>query len=176
MRTYIRSRMPGGTYFFTVILAERKHNDLLIRHIETLREACRYVQQHHPFVITAMVVLPEHLHCLWRLPKGDADYPLRWRLLKTYFSRHIPDGELVSTSRQRKQERGLWQRRYWEHLIRDDADFHHHLDYIHYNPVKHGYVAKAADWPYSSFHRWVKAGVYTPDWAAPPAIAEQTWE
>ncbi|HEY8094628.1 MAG TPA: transposase [Methylobacter sp.] len=176
MRTYIRSRLQGGIYFFTVNLAERGQNDLLLRNIDTLRQAFRYTQQRHPFVIEAIVVLPEHLHCLWRLPEGDDGFSLRWRLIKAHFSRHIVSGERVSASRQRKNERGIWQRRYWEHLIRDDIDYQRHFDYIHYNPVKHGYVAKVADWPYSSFHRCVKRGIYPPDWAAPPAIVEQSWE
>ncbi|MFA6163847.1 MAG: transposase [Methylobacter sp.] len=176
MRTYIRSRLQGGIYFFTVNLAERGQNDLLLRNIDTLREAFRHTQQRHPFVIEAIVVLPEHLHCLWRLPEGDDDFSLRWRLIKAHFSRHIVSGERVSASRQRKNERGIWQRRYWEHLIRDDIDYQRHFDYIHYNPVKHGYVAKVADWPYSSFHRCVKRGIYPPDWAAPPAIVDQSWE
>ena len=172
MRTYLRHRVLGGIYFFTVNLAERKQNDLLIRHVEILREACRYVRLRHPFIIEAMVVLPEHLHCIWTLPEGDADFPMRWRLLKAYFSRHIPTGERISASRQHKGERGIWQRRLWEHWIRDDTDFQRHIDYIHYNPVKHGYVKKAADWPYSSFHRWRKAGFYPQDWAASSDITE----
>ncbi|WP_446811026.1 REP-associated tyrosine transposase [Methylomonas sp. 2BW1-5-20] len=172
MRTYIRQRVPGGTYFFTVNLAERRNNDLLIRYVDILREACRYVRQRHPFEISAMVILPEHLHCIWRLPEGDDDFPLRWRLLKTHFSRHIPKGEHISSSRQPKGERGIWQRRYWEHLIRDDVDFQRHADYIHYNPVKHGYVERPLDWHYSSFHRWVKSGLYVPDWAAPSNLLE----
>jgi len=176
MRTYIRSHSNAGTYFFTVNLAQRKQNDLLIQHIDELRNACRYTKQHHPLVIEAMVVLPEHLHCIWRLPEGDDDYSLRWRLLKSHFSRHIALGETVSASRMRKNERGIWQRRYWEHQIRDDTDFQRHLDYIHYNPVKHGYVDKAVDWPYSSIHRWIKSGVCAKDWAATPAIIEQNWE
>ncbi|QWF72118.1 transposase [Methylomonas paludis] len=175
MRNYIRSYSKGGSYFFTVNLAQRKQNDLLIRHIDELRNACRYIQQRHPLVIEAMVVLPEHLHCIWRLPEGDDAYSLRWRLLKAHFSRHIDRGETISASRLRKNERGLWQRRYWEHQIRDDTDFQRHLDYIHYNPVKHGYVKNAADWPYSSIHRWIKLGVYTKDWAAMPATIEQNW-
>lgn len=123
-----------------------------------------------------MVVLPEHLHCIWRLPEGDDNYPMRWRLFKSHFSRHIAKGENISDSRLRKNERGIWQRRYWEHQIRDDRDFQRHLDYIHYNPVKHGHVNKANDWPYSSFHRWVRLGVYTKDWAAMPETINQNWE
>ncbi len=176
MRTYIRSHAKGGTYFFTVNLAQRKQNDLLIRHIEELRNACRYTRQRHPFTIEAMVVLPEHLHCIWLLPEDDDDYSLRWRLIKSHFSRHIAKEETISQSRLRKNERGLWQRSYWEHQIRDDTDFQRHLDYIHYNPVKHGYVDNATDWPYSSIHQWVKSGVYPRDWAAAPSTIERDWE
>ncbi|CAD6878814.1 Transposase and inactivated derivatives [Methylomonas albis] len=176
MRTYIRSYSKGGTYFFTVNLAQRKQNDLLIRHIDELRSACRYTQQRHPLIIEAMVVLPEHLHCIWRLPEGNDDYPMRWRLLKSHFSRQIQKKEFVSDSRRRKNERGVWQRRYWEHQIRDDADFQQHMDYIHYNPVKHGHVKKATDWPYSSIHRWINLGAYPEDWAAPPKVIERHWE
>ena len=176
MRTYIRSHSKGGCYFFTVNLAQRKQNDLLIRHIDELRNAFRYTKQRHPLVIEAMVVLPEHLHCLWRLPEGDDDYSLRWRLIKTYFSRRIEKSETISASRLQKKERFIWQRRYWEHQIRDDTDFQRHLDYIHYNPVKHGYVSRAVDWPYSSIHHWIKLGFYTNDWAASPATIDLDWE
>nr|WP_231879545.1 transposase [Methylomonas koyamae] len=123
MRKYIRSHLKGGTYFFTVNLAQRHQNDLLIRYIDELRNACRYTKQSHPMVIEAMVVLPEHLHCIWRLPEGGDDYPMRWRLLKSYFSRQIKKNEFVSDSRLRKNERGVWQRRYWEHQIRDETDY-----------------------------------------------------
>ena len=176
MRTYIRSHATGGTYFFTVNLAQRKNNDLLVRHIDELRYACHYTKQRHPMDIEAMVVLPEHLHCIWLLPEGDDDYPMRWRLLKSHFSRQIQKNEFVSDSRLRKNERGVWQRRYWEHQIRDETDYQRHLDYIHYNPVKHGYVDKAVDWRYSSIHRWIKLGIYTENWAALPELIEQNWE
>lgn len=166
MRTYTRARIPGATYFFTVNLAERHGNDLLTRHIDALREAFRLTKQAHPFAIEAMVVLPEHLHCLWRLPPDDNDFPMRWRLIKAYFSRMLPRGERVSASRMRKGERGIWQRRYWEHVIRDEQDLHRHIDYIHFNPVKHGHVVRAIDWPYSSFHRFLARGDYPADWAA----------
>ena len=115
MRTYIRSRSKNGVYFFTVNLAKRKQNDLLVRHIDNLRQAFQYTKQRHPMIIEAIVVLPEHLHCIWRLPEGDDDYSLRWRLIKSHFSRSIEKGERISDSRLRKTERGLWQRRYWEH-------------------------------------------------------------
>src|SRR2546423_15617184 len=124
----------------------------------------------------AEVVFPEHLHCLWRLPPGDYAFPMRWCLIKAYFTRMLPRGEASSVSRQRKGERGIWQRRYWEHVIRDEQDYQRHLDYIHYNPVKHGYVQAAKDWPYSSFHRWVAQGVYPVDWAASAEVKEWSWE
>jgi putative transposase len=166
MRTYKRIRIQGGAYFFTLTLAERRGNDLLVRHISALRAAFRRTLADHPMAIEAIVVLPDHLHCIWRLPEGDDDFPTRWRLVKSRFSRQIPVGERISESRARRGERGVWQRRYWEHLIRDEQDFRRHMDYIHYNPVKHGYVANPRDWPYSSLDRLIAQGVYEPDWAA----------
>ena len=114
----------------------------------------------------AWVVMPEHLHCIWRLPPGDDDYSTRWRLIKSRFSRAIAPTERRTKSRIAKRERGIWQRRYWEHLIRDDADLRAHIDYIHFNPVKHGYAPSAAAWPHSSFHRYVQAGLLPRDWAS----------
>ena len=166
MRTYIRENVKGGVYFFTVNLAERNNNDLLIANIEILREAFRLTKQSHPFIIDACVILPEHLHCIWRLPEGDEDFSKRWRLIKTHFSKNIPANERISNSRKRKNERGIWQRRFWEHLIKDESDYQSHLDYIHYNPVKHGYVEQAIDWPYSSFYLWVERKAYPRDWAS----------
>ncbi len=165
MRTYIRAKSKGGLYFFTVNLAERNNNDLLVANVEILRTAFRLTKQSHPFIIEACVILPEHLHCIWRLPEGDNDFSKRWRLIKTHFSKNIPTKEHISNSRKRKKERGIWQRRFWEHLIKDEKDFQNHLDYIHYNPVKHGYVQQAIDWPYSSFHLWIEREVYSRDWA-----------
>ncbi|MGH8659927.1 MAG: REP-associated tyrosine transposase [Gammaproteobacteria bacterium] len=176
MRSYKRVKIAGGAYFFTVNLAERRDNDLLIRRIADLREAFRRTRQQHPFGLDAIVVLPDHLHCLWHLPSEDDDFPTRWRLIKTRFSRAIDRGERVSRSRRRKGERGIWQRRYWEHVIRDQPDHQRHMDYIHFNPVKHGYVQSVKDWPYSSFHRWVQRGVYSVDWAASSQIIECQWE
>lgn len=166
MRTYKRIRIPGATYFFTVNLAERHGNDLLTKHVAVLREAFRVTKLAHPFTIEAMVVLPDHLHCLWQLPPEDSDFPMRWRLIKAYFSKMLARDEHVSASRVRKGERGIWQRRYWEHAIRDERDLQNHLDYIHYNPVKHGHVTRAIDWPYSSFHRFVARGAYPENWGA----------
>ncbi len=164
MQNYIRSRASGGTYFFTVNLAERRNNDLLIRHIDVLRNAVAYTKRRHPFYIDGMVILPEHLHAIWTLPTNDDDYSMRWRLIKSYFSRHLPKTERISRSRQRHQERGIWQRRFWEHTIRDDKDFENHMNYLHYNPVKHGYVKSVADWEFSTFHHCVKQGIYPADW------------
>jgi putative transposase len=166
MRTYLRNRTPGALYFFTVNLAERRGNTLLTDRIDHLREAFRRTFATHLAVMDAAVVLPDHLHCIWQLPPGDDDYPARWRLIKSHFSRSLEPGERRSESRLRKGERGIWQRRYWEHLIRDEQDYARHVDYIHYNPVKHGLVASAKDWPYSTFFRWVSRGVYTEDWAS----------
>lgn len=168
MRTYQRARIPGATYFFTVNLAERHANPLLTEHIDVLREAFRVTRQAHPFTLEAIVVLPDHLHCLWCMPLNDSDFSMRWRLIKAHFSRMLPPGEDISASRMRKGERGIWQRRYWEHVIRDERDWQTHLDYIHYNPVKHGHVARAIDWPHSSFHRYVERGVYPENWAGAP--------
>ena len=111
-----------------------------------------------------MVVLPDHLHAIWTLPPDDADFPLRWRLIKTWFSRNLPRGEHRRSSRVDKSERGIWQRWYWEHLVRDETDFARHVDYIHWNPVKHVHVARVKDWPYSTFHRFVRDGVLADDW------------
>ncbi len=166
MRTYKRLRIQGGTYFFTLTLAERRGNDLLVRHISALRTAFRRTLVDHPAAVEAIVVLPDHLHCIWRLPAGDDDFPTRWRLIKSRFSRAIPPGEPICASRARRSERGLWQRRYWEHVIRDERDFRQHMNYIHYNPVKHGYVDNPKDWPFSSLHRLVANGLYEEGWAA----------
>jgi putative transposase len=164
MTNYRRNFVPGGTFFFTVNMAERRLR-LLTEHIDLLRAAFRATRLRHPFTIDAIVVLPDHLHAIWTLPEDDADFATRWRLLKSPFSRALPGGERISNSRLRKGERGIWQRRYWEHTIRDEMDRTRHIDYIHINPVKHGHVTRVRDWPYSSFHRMVRLGTYPEDWA-----------
>jgi putative transposase len=166
MTEYRRPFMPGAAWFFTVNLAERKGNRLLIEKLDNLRSAFRSVQADHQFRIDAVVILPEHLHCIWTLPPQDADFATRWGLIKGQFSRSIQKGERISQSRLKRGERGIWQRRFWEHLIRDENDFRRHVDYIHWNPVKHGWAQRAADWPHSSFHRFARSGVYTADWGA----------
>lgn len=165
MPDYRRAWHPGGTYFFTVNLLQRHGNDLLTRHIALLRETVGSVRKRHPFDIHGWVVLPDHLHCVIELPPGDADFANRWRLIKMGFSKGIPQTEYRSAARLRRGERGIWQRRYWEHLIRDEADYRAHMDYVHINPVKHGHAKSVAEWPYSTFHRLVVAGIYPPDWA-----------
>ena len=165
MPNYRRAWHPGGTYFFTVNLLQRHGNDLLLRHIDELREGVRTVRRKHPFEIHGWVVLPDHLHCVIALPPGDADFATRWRLIKLLFSRAIPAEEWRNPARHKRGERGIWQRRYWEHLIRDEADFAAHMDYVHINPLKHGLVTRVRDWPYSTFHRLVSDGVYPVDWA-----------
>ena len=116
--------------------------------------------------IVAMVILPDHLHTVWTLPSRDSNYPQRWSLIKAGFSRGLNRGEKIGRSRLRKRERGIWQRRYWEHQIRDDDDLERHIDYIHFNPVKHGYVGSPVEWPYSSIHRYIRRRILTADWAA----------
>ncbi len=164
MPNYRRYRVPGGCYFFTVNLLERHPNDLLVRHIDLLRAVVRRVRRAHPFHIDAWVVLPDHLHCVWTLPPGDGNFSLRWRLIKTLFAKQIPARERRSKVRQARGERGLWQRHFWEQVIRSERDYAAHLDYVHYNPVKHGYAVRPTDWPFSTFRRCVQRGFYAPDW------------
>lgn len=164
MTEYRRAHIPGASWFFTVNLAERKGNRLLTDKIDLLREAFDYTKQRHPFRMDAVVVFPDHLHCIWTFPPGESDFSGRWNSLKGYFSRNIEQGERISASRKSRRERGIWQRRFWEHLLRSQDDFNRHVDYIHWNPVKHGWVDKARDWPYSSFHRYVEQGIYAGDW------------
>ncbi|MHC1725049.1 MAG: transposase [Syntrophobacteraceae bacterium] len=163
MTNYRRSRLPGATYFFTVTIAQR-HLDLLVRYVQDLKAAFRDEHQRAPFVNVALVILPEHLHAIWRLPNGDSDYSQRRRRIKAGFSHALPLGERVNSSCKMKGERGVWQRRFWEHTIRDEDDLKNHLDYIHYNPVKHGLVQRVSEWPHSTFHHYVQRGIYTVDW------------
>ncbi|MDT3751262.1 MULTISPECIES: REP-associated tyrosine transposase [Citrobacter] len=163
MSNYRRHRVPGGTWFFTVNLWDRQSH-LLIDRIDLLREVVQRVRRQHGFHIDAWVILPEHMHCIWTLPEGDDDYSSRWKTIKAAFSQQIPHQEWRSPARQRKGERGIWQRRFWEHTIRDDEDYARHRDYVYINPLKHGLVGRVVDWPYSSFHRDVRQGLYPPDW------------
>jgi putative transposase len=163
MPNYRRVWMPGGTYFFTVNLRER-HSTLLVDRLDALRMAFRVAHATRPFEIIAAVVLPDHLHCIWLLPAGDRDNATRWRHIKTQFSKCVEANERRSASRIVHSERGIWQRRHWERLIRDERDLRSHIDYVHFNPVKHGLVEHVSDWPWSTFHRYVRTGILSRDW------------
>ncbi len=163
MTDYRRYRVPGGSYFFTINLLERR-SDLLTRHIDALREAVRRTRSERPFHIDAWAVMPDHMHCIITLPPCDDDFSNRIKSIKIRFVRRLKPTESRSSVRVSRGERGTWQRRFWEHAIRDDADYARHMDYVHYNPVKHGHASQVIQWPYSTFHRWVRAGVYGADW------------
>jgi putative transposase len=175
MPDYRRNRVPGATYFFTVNLLDRR-SDLLVTHIDALREVVRDVRRRWPFRIDGWVVLPDHMHCLWTLPEGDRNFPGRWKAIKTKFSKSLHEVEYRSPVRVRRGERGIWQRRYWEHTIRDDSDYAAHIDYIHFNPVKHGLVESPSDWPFSSFRRCVATGLYPTEWLGGGADPADTGE
>ncbi|MEO0401929.1 MAG: transposase [Pseudomonadota bacterium] len=163
MSSYRRLRLRGATYFFTVALADRR-SGVLVAEIEHLRAAFSATRAEQMFSCDAVVVLPDHLHTVWTLPPGDSDFSLRWRKIKARFSRTVGGHYPRSWSKARKRETGLWQRRFWEHAIRDEADYRAHVAYCWNNPVKHGYVAHAAEWPYSSIHRDVRLGRVDPEW------------
>ncbi len=164
MSTYRRARVPGATYFFTVNLADQGDTSLT-DHVDRLRAAYRATADEHPIFCGAMVVLPDHLHAVWTLPAHDADFSERWRKIKARFSRSLGEQRRRSPSKIGKRECGLWQRRFWEHLIRDEADYQAHVAYCWGNPVRHGLVAQAAEWPYSSIHRDIRAGRVDTQWA-----------
>lgn len=162
MARYRRNFIAGGTFFFTVKLANPKSH-LLVEHIDF---ACGLYgcAKTIPFETVAVCVLPNHIHAIWTLPPDDADYSLRWRLIKTKFSAHFPRAENLSASKQRRNERGIWQRRFYEHTVRDETDLQRYADYIHFNPVKHGLCDNVRDWAFSSFHRYVRDGWLLLDW------------
>ena len=164
MPDFRRLRVPGGCFFFTVNLLERRGNALLTDRIDLLRDAVRRVRRTRPFAIDAFVVLPDHMHAVWTLPPDDDDFSTRWRLIKTFFARGVAATERRSRVRRADRERGIWQRRFWEHAIHDDADYAAHMDYVHFNPVKHGLVASPVDWPYSTFQYCAARGRYPHDW------------
>jgi putative transposase len=162
MPQYRRAKINGSTFFFTLVLADRSSN-LLVDHIDRLRQAYRTVRERRPFETIAICVLPDHVHAIWALPDGDVDFSTRWSLIKSGFSRGLA-AQPRSKSKITKREKGVWQRRYWEHAIRDEGDLERHIDYIHFNPVKHGHVSRVADWAHSSFHRYVERGDLVADW------------
>ncbi len=165
-----RNFVAGGTYFFTVTLADRR-SSALTDHVDVLRAAVQTTRHAHPFTIDAIVVLPDHLHVVMTLPANDADYPNRWMLIKRRFTEGLTKSG-ASLPRRRNGEHAVWQRRFWEHTIRNDSDFERHVDYIHFNPVKHGLVARVGDWPHSSFHRYVRHGLLPEDWAGDVSLNE----
>ncbi len=166
---YGRVRIPGASYFFTVVTCDRRP---IFQHTEAIAlfdAAVTRIRQRHPFEIDATVILPDHIHTIWTLPDGDADFSTRWRLVKEAFTKPFVRQNLPSSrsdSRRSKGEQPVWQRRFWEHLIRDEADYVAHVDYIHINPVHHGLAAAASEWPHSSFAEWVERGVYAPNWGS----------
>ncbi|MBI2397068.1 MAG: transposase [Xanthomonadales bacterium] len=162
MPNYRRPKVPGATWFLTMALADRT-SDLLVRRIDLLRVAFQGMRRRHPFEVVAMVVLPDHLHAVWSLPQGDSDYSLRVGQMKGAFSHAVGEQGWCRASHGQRRERGIWQRRFWEHLIRDERDLRAHIDYVHRNPVKHGLVAQCADWPHSTFARQVARGDFGPD-------------
>lgn len=169
MPNYRRAKTKGGTYFFTVNTCRRQPYFAHESARQALREAIRVVRAQRPFRIEAWVLLPDHLHCIWTLPDAEADFPLRWSLIKQYVGRQcaatLVDATRLTAAQLKNGEYGFWQRRYWEHQIRDEADFARHADYIHWNPVKHGYAGSPGEWPYSTFRRYVAGGIYPEDWA-----------
>jgi putative transposase len=160
---YRRNFVPGGVFFFTVTLADRC-SKVLVDHIDLLRDALRSARQERPFNIDAIVILPDHLHAVLTLPPKDSDFSGRWRRIKGHFSSALIKSS-TELKRRPNEDLALWQRRFWEHTIRDESDFARHVDYIHFNPVKHGLVQRVRDWPYSSFHRYVNDEVLPSDWA-----------
>jgi putative transposase len=182
MSSYRRWYVPGGTYFFTVVTCQRHPLFASEEAVELLGAKMREVREELPFETIAIVLLPDHLHAIWTLPRGDSDYSTRWKRLKAEFTkewlkrghREVP----VPTRRKLRGSRGIWQRRYWEHTITDERDLENHCIYIHYNPVKHRYVLRPADWPHSSFHRFVKLGEYEPDWgrSIAPEVLQMNFE
>jgi len=168
MSNYRRAQEGGATYFFTVVAYRRQPLLTCPDVLDSLRDAFREVQQTNPFKLDAVVILPDHLHAMWTLPDGDAEFGKRWGMIKRHVSKAVSKAISVPVgdSMRSRQESGLWQRRFWEHLIRDDADYARHMDYLHYNPVRHGHVERPADWPHSSFRKCVERGIYPMDWAS----------
>lgn len=164
MSQYIRHYQPGGHYFFTLVTHERRPIFSNPKNVAHLKCALLQIKKKHPFSLNALIILPDHLHCLWKLPQDDQDFSTRWRLIK----RHTSMG--MKTIANHRNEKKIWQPRFWEHTIRDIDDWHKHLDYIHYNPVKHGLVKSPADWKNSSFHYWVSKGIYAKNWCSSEVI------
>lgn len=164
MSNYRRPQNEGGLYFFTVVTQHRRPVLTQAQTRQLLRQAIIEVRRRFPFCIHAWILLPDHIHCIWELPEGDADFGKRWALIKAGVSKGVQAVPAVNDSQARRRERGFWQRRFWEHRIRDEEDYRKHMDYLHWNPMKHGLVTRVSDWPSSSFHRLVREGIYPADW------------
>jgi len=169
MSNYRRANAKGATYFFTVVTYRRRKFLTLPENRHALRNAIRAAKLKHTFGIEAWVLLPDHMHCIWTLPENDSDFSKRWGLIKAQFTQQtkarLHNETWMNQSKHKHRESTIWQRRFWEHQIRDYYDLEKHVDYIHFNPVKHGYVDRVRDWPYSTFHRYVRSGVYPIAWA-----------
>ncbi|MGV3739722.1 MAG: REP-associated tyrosine transposase [Gammaproteobacteria bacterium] len=173
MSNYRRLFISGGIYFFTVVTHKRQHILCDKPILDRLKASFRYVKNKHPFKMTGLVILPDHLHCIWQPPENDHNFSLRWSMLKRYFSMGL---EVPINAR---KEKNIWQRRFWERYIRDEEELHRCLDYIHFNPVKHGYVMKPCDWKHSTFLKHVELGHYDLHWGAngvPKTVEELSWE
>ncbi len=164
MSQYKRCYQAGGNYFFTLVTYQRRPLFSNPENVKHFKVAINKVKKNHPFSLNAIVILPDHLHCLWKLPENDHDFSTRWRLIKRFFSMEI------KTSSNQRKEKEVWQRRFWEHIIRDEHDWQKHIDYIHYNPVKHGLVKSPGEWEHSSFNYWVEKGLYEPEWGSTKSI------
>ncbi len=178
MPNYRRANIDGGMYFFTVNTLSRQTFLLDDDVRAALREGIALVRQSHPFTVNAWVLLPDHLHCIWTLPSDDRDFSTRWRVIKRTVTQRcgarLNRADLMTARRRQRKQSTLWQHRYWEHLIRDEHDYRRHVDYIHWNPVKHGYVGRAGDWSYSTFHGHVAEGIYPPDWGIDASITDDS--
>lgn len=174
--TRYRRDAAGSTYFFTLVTYRRRPILCADAVRAALKHAIRDVRGRRPFAIDAFVLLPDHLHCIWTLPDGDSDYSTRWSQIKALVSlacrEQHDESPLVSASARKRREVGVWQRRFWEHRIRDEVDFERHADYVHYNPVRHGHAAHACEWPYSTFRRYVEGGIYPRDWGGVPGCGD----
>lgn len=174
MVNYRRDYTQGATYFFTLVLQNR-HSTYLTTYIDELGKAFRDIRAKAYFTTEAIIVLPDHLHTIWTLPEDNSDYSLRWRLIKTRFTQALINKK-IPLIKNKRGDSNLWQKRFWEHRIRDEEDFQKHVDYIHYNPVKHGYSLMAKDWPYSSIHRFINLGIIPTDWSMEQQSTLEEWE
>ena len=185
MPEYRRASAEGGTFFFTVVTYDRRPILCLEKSRGILRSVIRQVAKSHPFLVNAWVVLPDHMHCLWTLPEGDKDFSVRWALIKRGFTAGLRTAladkaasgmeAAPGLSMERHREGTVWQRRFWEHQIRDEKDYAAHMEYIHFNPVKHGLVESPKDWPYSTFHQYVARGLYDHHWGSGGNLTLPPW-